>query len=216
MLGTQDLTLFIVSGLLLNAVPGSDTLLVVSRGAAHGFRIGSAAALGVGAGVFVHVLAAALGLSALLATSATAFTAIKWVGAAYLVYLGLQMLFSGKPRSGAEADGTQAGAAAGSVTWRSVFLQGFVTNVLNPKVALFFLAFVPQFIAADAPSTALAFLFLGTLFNINSIAWSHGLAWMAATGGQRIRLPGSAALWLTRGVGVLFVGFGVRLALFQR
>jgi len=217
MLGTQDLVLFVVSGILLNAVPGPDTLLVMSRGAAHGFRIGSAAALGVGAGVFVHVLAAALGLSALLATSAAAFTVVKWVGAAYLVFLGLQMLRVRGPKSGPGGrHGQEAEMTVEATTWRQVFLQGLVTNVLNPKVALFFLAFVPQFISADASNTALAFVFLGCLFNVNSIAWSHLLAWVAAEGARRVRLPARTLTWLNRGIGVLFVGFGLRLVLSQR
>lgn len=217
MLGTHDLALFVVSGLLLNAVPGPDTVLVMSRAAAHGFRVGSAAALGVGAGVFIHVLAAALGLSALLATSAAAFTVVKWMGAAYLVFLGLQMLLVRCPKPGKEGrHGNDAEMTVKETTLRQVFLQGLVTNVLNPKVALFFLAFVPQFISADASSTAMAFLFLGSIFNLNSIGWSHMLAWVAAEGGRRVRLPARTLTWLNRGIGGIFVGFGLRLLLSQR
>ena len=142
---------------------------------------------------------------------------MKWVGAAYLVFLGLQMLLARGQKPGPEVrQGQGAQATVGAVTWRQVFLQGFVTNVLNPKVALFFLAFVPQFISEDASSTAMAFLLLGCLFNVNSIAWSHLLAWVAAEGGRRVRLPATAVMWLNRGIGVLFVGFGLRLLLSQR
>jgi len=210
MLGTQDLTLFIISGLLLNIAPGPDSVLIMSRSATQGWRAGSAAALGIGAGTCVHVLAAALGLSALMASSAWAFGLIKWVGAAYLVYLGLTMLLS---RSSAKT-GPQATPAP--LPYRKIFAQGFLTNVLNPKVALFFLAFVPQFIAPDAPHKALAFVLLGAIFNINGMLWCHGLALFTAGVSQRLQVSAGAVRWLNRGIGALFLSFGVKLALAER
>ncbi|MCH7345446.1 LysE family translocator [Pelomonas sp. CA6] len=217
MFGTQDLTLFVISGLLLNITPGPDSLLILARSAGQGFRAGSAAALGIGAGTCVHVLAAALGLSALLSASAWAFTAVKLVGAAYLVYLGLAMLRSrARP-----AAATPSEAPAPAPLWQ-IFRQGFLTNVLNPKVALFFLAFVPQFIAPDAPHKALAFLLLGAIFNLNGMLWCHALAWMGALAGRRVRAglghDGRLARltsWLNRTMGALFLAFGLRLALSQ-
>lgn len=206
--GTHDLALFIVSGLLLNIAPGPDSLLIVTRSASHGWRAGSAAALGIGAGTFVHVFAAALGLSAVLATSATAFTVVKYVGAAYLLYVGLSLLLSRKP-----AADTSAPAPAAAMSWRKVFAQGFLTNALNPKVAIFFLAFVPQFISADAASKPLAFVALGCIFNFNSMIWAHFLAVSAALAGQRIRLGGRLARGLNRAIGVMFISFGIKLAL---
>ena len=207
MFGTQDLTLFVISGLLLNIAPGPDSILVMTRSASQGFKAGSAAALGIGAGVFVHVAAAALGLSALLAASAWGFTAVKWLGAAYLVYMGLAMLLS--------RAGTAAVAADAPVPkpWRALFAQGFLTNALNPKVALFFLAFVPQFIAPEAPNKALAFFALGVIFNIGGMLWCHALALFTAQASQRVKLGGRAALWLNRLIGGLFVSFGIKLAL---
>jgi threonine/homoserine/homoserine lactone efflux protein len=207
--GTHDLALFIVSGLLLNIAPGPDSLLIVTRSASHGWRAGSAAALGIGAGTFVHVFAAALGLSAVLATSATAFTVVKYVGAAYLLYVGLSLLWSRKPAADTSAPATPAAA----MSWRKIFAQGFLTNALNPKVAIFFLAFVPQFISADAASKPLAFIALGCIFNFNSMIWAHFLAVSAAMAGQRIRLGGSLARWLNRAIGVMFISFGIKLAL---
>ncbi len=221
MLGTHDLGLFILSGLLLNVMPGPDSLLIMARSAAHGFRAGSAAALGIGAGTCVHVLAAALGLSALLSASAAAFTVVKLLGAAYLVYLGLTLLLKRQARPGAaSSDSTPTtpvspSASPGS-TPRAIFMQGFLTNVLNPKVALFFLAFVPQFISADAPSKALAFIFLGAIFNFNAMLWCHLLAWIGAVTGAQVRnrrWSEPLARWLNRGLGALFLTFGVRLAL---
>ena len=210
MLGIHDLSLFIASGLLLNIVPGPDTMLVVTRSAAQGWRAGSAAALGIGAGTFVHVLAAALGMSALLATSAHAFTVVKWVGAAYLVYVGVRMWLAR-----AERDAPAQGVAA-PLPYRKIFAQGFLTNALNPKVALFFLAFVPQFIDPGSPTKALAFIALGCVFNLNSMIWSHGLALFSAAVGQRTRVGPRTARWLNRAIGTVFIACGVRLALGSR
>jgi RhtB (resistance to homoserine/threonine) family protein len=210
MLGIHDLPLFVISGLLLNIAPGPDSILIMSRSATQGWRAGSAAALGIGAGTCVHVLAAALGLSALLATSAWAFTIIKWVGAAYLVYIGLQMLMA---RRAAGADGGAAAPTLPALPWRKIFAQGFLTNVLNPKVALFFLAFVPQFIAPDAPHKALAFIVLGAVFNFNGMLWCHFLAVSTALASRRLKLGGALAQWLNRAIGALFLSFGVKLAL---
>lgn len=215
MLGTHDLGLFIASGLLLNLTPGPDSLLIMARSATQGFRAGSAAALGIGAGTCVHVLAAALGLSALLSASAAAFTVVKLLGAAYLVWLGAAMLF--KRRAPAAGGDTPPPAPAPlPLPLRKIFAQGFLTNVLNPKVGLFFLAFVPQFISADAPSKAAAFLFLGAVFNVNGMLWCHLLAWSSAAAGARARghaWARTAGRWLNRGIGALFLGFGVRLAM---
>ena len=205
MLGIHDLWLFVASGLLLNLTPGADTLFIATRSAALGWRFGVAAALGICTGCLVHVLAAALGLSAILATSPLAFTVVKWVGAAYLVYMGLNLLLQ-RQQAG------QAPRALAPAAWSSVFVQGFLTNVLNPKVALFFLAFVPQFIAPAAPQKALAFLVLGGIFTFNSLLWCLLLAWLAARMGK-LGVKHRLQQWLQRGIGGLFVGLGVRLAL---
>jgi len=214
MFGIHDLALFVVSGILLNIMPGPDSLLIMSRSAAHGWKAGCSAALGIGAGTMVHVLAAALGLSALLATSATAFTVVKWVGAAYIVWCGIGMLRA-KLRSDAPA-GAAAAPDGVPVTYRRIFAQGFLTNVLNPKVALFFLAFVPQFISADAPNKALAFLVLGCIFNFNGMLWCNGLAVFTAFASAKLKLKPMVSLWLNRVTGGLFLALGVRLALSEQ
>lgn len=209
MFGIHDLTLFVLSGLLLNLTPGPDSLLVITRSAAQGWLAGAAAALGIAAGTCLHILAAALGLSALLATSATAFTLVKLMGAAYLVWLGLGLLFR-RPHTQAKPAGTSA------VSLRRVFLQGFLSNALNPKVALFFLAFVPQFIAPDGPDQTLAFLILGGIFNLNSLLWCLLLAVATARASARLR-PGEAlGRWLHRAIGGLFIALGVKLSLAGR
>lgn len=211
--GIQNWPLFIAAGLLLNITPGADMALIASRAAGGGFRAGAAAALGVGAGCGVHIAAAALGLSALLAGSATAFTLLRWVGAAYLVWLGVALL---RTRAGRATPTLQVGGGPAALAWRRVFAQGFLTNALNPKVALFFLAFVPQFIAADAGRKAAAFVLLGVVFVVNGTLVNLGVAWAVATLRARLgQRPGSARLgpWVNRGVGALFVVLGLRLAL---
>lgn len=212
MFGIHDLTLFIISGLLLNLMPGPDSLLIMARSGAQGWRAGSAAALGIGAGTMVHVLAAALGLSALLSTSAAAFTVVKWIGAAYIVYMGIGMLRARLRDQVQQAPAT----AVQPLAWRKIFFQGFLTNVLNPKVALFFLAFVPQFIAADSASKPLAFIILGTIFNFNGMLYCHGLALFTAFASARLNIKPRVTLWMNRTMGGLFLALGARLALSEQ
>ena len=206
MFGIHDLTLFIISGLLLNLVPGPDSLLIMSRSASQGWRAGSAAALGIGTGTMLHVGAAAIGLSALLATSAAAFTLVKLLGAAYIFYLGLCLLLRKKMDRKMLAD-------VPPVPYRNIVFQGFLTNVLNPKVALFFLAFVPQFIAAGAPNKALAFIILGCIFNLNSMLWCNFLAVSSAMASHRLKPNQAVSAWLNRIAGGLFIALGLKLAL---
>ena len=207
MFGIHDLALFVVSGLLLNVMPGPDSLLIMTRSATQGWRAGSAAALGIVTGTFVHIFAAALGLSAILATSAAAFTVVKLLGAAYILYLAVGMLLSKR------SDGVEQQLVIAPLPLRRIYGQGILTNVLNPKVALFFLAFVPQFIDANAPHKALAFLILGAIFNINGMLWCHALALFTAQARARLKPSPAVTQWLNRATGGLFVWLGVKLAL---
>jgi threonine/homoserine/homoserine lactone efflux protein len=211
----QQLLLFLAAGLLLNLTPGPDVLYIVSNAMRRGAMAGVVAGLGINAGCFVHIVAAAVGVGALLAASATAFMVLKWVGAAYLLWIGARLLLS---RAAPQRWGAPAGAppayedAAGSAGLWSVFRGGFLTNVLNPKVAIFFLAFVPQFIAPATEHKALAFLALGALFNVNSViinaGWALAAAWIA-----RRQAVQRSLQWLDRVAGLMFIGFGLRLAL---
>ena len=207
MLGTQHLWLFVVSGLLLNITPGQDTLYIVGRTLAQGRRAGLLSVLGISTGSVIHTLAAAFGLSAILATSATAFTVVKLAGAGYLVYLGMKLLLE-RP---APAVGPDLAAVTAS-DW-SVYRAGLLTNVLNPKVALFFMAFLPQFVAPDAGARLLPFLFLGAVFVFNGTLWCLVLVWTAAAMSRRLQRSTSWGLALKRASGALFVGLGARLAL---
>lgn len=207
----DQLLLFVVAGLLLNLTPGPDVLYIVTHALKSGARAGIVAALGITAGCFVHIFAAAVGVSALLAASATAFTLLKWIGAAYLVWVGLKMLrASAPPPMDVAAPGARTGNAP---DLKTIFARGFATNALNPKVALFFLAFLPQFIGPAIERKSLAFLLLGLLFNFNglwvNIGWAVAAAWLS----RRVGVVRTGMHWLERAAGAMFLGFGLKLAL---
>ena len=234
----DQLLLFMAAGWLLNLTPGPDVLYIVSSALRGGVRAGMVAALGITAGCFVHIAAAAVGVSAVLMASSTAFTVLKWVGAAYLLYVGVRLLFS-RASSAIELGATPAVStgATGRNGLKNVFFKGFWTNVLNPKVALFFLAFVPQFIAPGTENPALHFLLLGILFNVNALPVNLGYAALAGWASRRAGGifaagpasdenvhprgaatraalgPGGLFLWLDRIAGAMFIGFGIKLAL---
>ncbi len=210
----ESLLLFAAAGVLLNLTPGPDVLYIVTHALRSGARAGMVAALGIGAGCFVHIFAAAVGVSALMAASVTAFTVLKWVGAIYLVYVGMRLL-TDKSKFAMNLEATQADFtwATARIDYKSVFFQGFWTNTLNPKVALFFLAFVPQFIASDVQNKPLAFLLLGLLFNFNALWVNLGWAQVAACMAQRAVAMQQHLRWLDRITGAIFVGFGIKLAL---
>ncbi|MBL0242930.1 MAG: LysE family translocator [Rhodoferax sp.] len=208
--------MFIAAGLLLNLTPGPDVLYIVSHALRSGARAGMVAALGITTGCFVHIIAAAVGVSALMAASTTAFAVLKWLGAAYLVYVGIRLLFFKIENAiDFEATSLDSTRASGQNGYKTVFLRGFWTNALNPKVALFFLAFVPQFIAPAVEHKPLAFLLLGLLFNFNglwvNLGWAVAAAWLAG----RADVVQKSMHWLDRVAGALFIGFGIKLALTQ-
>jgi threonine/homoserine/homoserine lactone efflux protein len=219
MLGIPGYLLFVAAGVLLNLTPGQDTMFIIGRSLSGGQRSGVAAAFGIAVGSIGHTLAAALGLSVILATSAAAFTAVKVAGAAYLIYLGGKLLLGGHrtvavaPSSApAAAPGGMPRAPSPSLPVRAAFGQGILTNLLNPKVALFFLAFLPQFIDSTSPTRTLAFLVLGATFITTGLAWCLVLA-VAAGRLQSffLRNPSTRVL-LDRAVGALFLVLGARLA----
>jgi RhtB (resistance to homoserine/threonine) family protein len=209
---TDQLLLFIAAGWLLNLTPGPDVLYIVSNALKSGARAGVVAGLGITAGCFVHIAAAALGVGALLATSAMAFTVLKWAGAAYLVWMGVRMLFARASTTGGVIAAAHA-VPSEAASLKRIFVGGFWTNVLNPKVAIFFLAFVPQFIAPGTESKALAFVLLGVLFNINAIPVNTGWALTAAWMARRVGAVQRGLHWLDRVAGAMFIGFGIKLAL---
>lgn len=205
MFGIHDFGLFLVTGILLNLAPGPDTAYIVGRSLAQGREAGVASAFGISVGSLFHTLAAALGLSAILAASAWAFGFVKIVGGGYLIFLGIKMLLERHRRLDVPSHFRRSSAMA-------AFRQGILTNVLNPKVALFFLAFLPQFIDPTSTAKVAAFITLGLTFVITGTTWCLVLALFASAFSERLRGNQTIAGLLNRAVGALFVFLGVRLA----
>jgi threonine/homoserine/homoserine lactone efflux protein len=206
MLGIHDFGVFLATGIILNLIPGQDTFYILGRSISQGRSAGIASVLGISSGGLVHTLAAALGLSALLAASASAFLAVKLLGSAYLIYLGARMLLTSRKSIATMPTGFI------SADFLTIYRQGMFTNVLNPKVALFFLAFVPQFIAPNSPNKFLAFIALGLCFITTGTIWCFCLAWFASILGDRLRGNTTFADALGRTGGALLVFLGIRLA----
>jgi threonine/homoserine/homoserine lactone efflux protein len=202
----HGLPMFMLAALVLNATPGVDLLLTVSRTAMGGARAGAAAALGIAAGCALHVLAGAFGLAALLAVSATAFALIKWLGAAYLLWLGFGLL-----RSAWRSPAAAPLPARRVLSWRGEFRTGLLTNLLNPKVALFLLAFLPQFIAVQAANKTLAYLLLGAVFVVQGLLFLLLLVFVTSRL-ARLAPWARGARALRASAGLLFVGLAARLA----
>jgi RhtB (resistance to homoserine/threonine) family protein len=205
MFGIHDFGLFLVAGVLLNLTPGPDTVYILGRSVAQGREAGVASALGICLGSIFHTCAAALGLSAILATSALAFAAIKLLGGGYLIFLGIKMLLDCRKQLSLPSNFRRR-------TTMAAFRQGILTNVLNPKVALFFLAFLPQFIDPASNMKVAAFLALGLTFVTTGTIWCLLLAWFAAVFSERLRANEAVGQWLNRTAGALFVFLGLRLA----
>ncbi len=204
----HSLLLFVGAGLLLNLTPGPDLLYILGRSVSQGRSAGVLSAVGVGAGCVVHVLGAALGLSALLLAVPRAYDVVRLAGAAYLVVLGVKALRS---RAGA----LEVKALA-PLSPRRIFFQGALTNVLNPKVALFFLAFLPQFADPARGPLAPQLLLLGAIFAVNATIVCSGFALFASGLGAWLRTRYGVSRLLDRMTGGLFIALGLRLALLDR
>jgi threonine/homoserine/homoserine lactone efflux protein len=204
----STLAVFALASFLLIIVPGPAVLYVVTRSIAQGRRAGLVSMLGVETGGLVHVAAAAVGLSALVASSATAFTVVKLAGAAYLVYLGIRRLLA--------RDEPLPEVQVGGRSTKRLFAQGVVVNVLNPKTAVFFLAFLPQFVHPADGSVTLQFLVLGLTFVAVAVLSDGAYALLAGVAGDRLRSSERVRRWLDRFSGAVFIGLGVTSALSGR
>lgn len=206
MFGIQHFEMFLAAGILLNLTPGSDTLYILSRSISQGKQAGIYSVLGISSGIAVHTLLAGLGLSAILATSAEAFGAVKLLGALYLGYLGLSTLLSRNnkllPQTG----------PASALSRRDIFLQGLLTNVLNPKVALFFLSFLPQFIVPSSDYGLLPFVLLGATFFTTGTLWCLLLVTFSSAMTGFLRSNPRIAGRMNRFCGVIYLGLGLKLA----
>jgi threonine/homoserine/homoserine lactone efflux protein len=205
---TTSLIVFLTATLALNLTPGPDMLYVIARSVGQGQKAGVVSALGIGAGCLAHMFAAAFGLSALLMSSAVAYDVVKYAGAAYLVYLGARALLS-------ESE-TQEQSELQPARLSSIFYQGVVTNVLNPKVALFFLAFLPQFAKAENGSIAWQIIFLGFLFNISGTLVNVIVALLGGKIGNAFKRRPAFAQIQRRLTGGVFIALGLRLAFAKR
>ena len=212
MFGIENYWGFILTGILLNITPGSDTMYIITRSVSQGKKAGFYSVLGIVSGILVHTVLAALGLSLILAKSPLAFTIVKYVGASYLCYLGFKMLTS-KAQS-IIADGLQNGeklTQTKALDYRKIFKQGVLTNTFNPKVALFFLAFFPQFIDPSYAHSTLSFLVLGLTFAVTSLVWCLCLALLASKFSEKLRKNPAIESILNKISGVIFIGLGIKL-----
>lgn len=203
----HSLLLFMAAGLALNITPGPDMLYVAARSTSEGRAAGIVSSLGIAAGTLFHITAVALGLSALLAAVPVAYTTIRIAGAVYLVYLGIRALTS------------QTGHATRVVahaTLRTIFRQGVITNVLNPKVALFFLAFLPQFVDPVRGSAAAQIVVLGLIFDTSGTIVNTVVALGASRAAERVRGDSRVGEILRKFTGVIFIGLGLRIAFATR
>lgn len=200
---------FALAALLLNLTPGNDMLYVAARSTSQGIKAGIISSLGIMAGCMVHILAAVIGLSAIIAQSALAFNIIKYVGAAYLVYLGIRSIISRKKTFEVKNKMQQQ-------SYTRIFWQGVITNVLNPKVALFFLAFLPQFINVESRHTALQILFLGTWFNVGGTLVNIIVAILFGKIGTWLSQSPRFIQWQERITGAMLIALGIKVALSKK
>ena len=212
MFGIENYLGFILAAILLNLTPGTDSMYIITRSVSQGQTAGVYSVLGITSGILVHTLLAALGLSVLLANSPTAFMIVKYIGASYLCYLGLKMLLSKNSNSvtnhlSKDQDVTSQKAVDG---WQ-IYKQGVLTNTFNPKVALFFLAFFPQFIDASYAYGMLSFLMLGLTFATTGFIWCLCLAMLASKFSKKLRENPKIESMMNKISGVVFMGLGIKL-----
>ncbi len=208
--GIINFPAFLLAGILLNLTPGSDTMYILARSVSLGKKAGVLSALGISTGAVVHTVAAACGLSVVLASSATAFLLVKYTGACYLIYLGIKSFLTTSSVS------IDQGKIEGGTSYREVYVSGMLTNILNPKVALFFLAFLPQFIITGIENSMLSFLILGATFIVTGTIWCLFLALSASTLSKKMIGNGYFSKFLHKLTGGIFIGLGVKLALSER
>ncbi len=202
---TDNLALYVIASLALILTPGQDMIYVIGRTLAQGRVAGLASAIGVILGILVHTALAAIGVGAILHASETLFTALKLIGAAYLVYLGVRMMATREVPIDARAGSSRASAL-------SLVLQGALSNVTNPKFCLFFFAFLPQFVDPASPHPTRDLVALGVLYALLGLPVKCGVALIAAHLSDRMLRKPKALVWMNRACGALLVGLGIRLA----
>ena len=210
MFGIINFEAFLIAGLVMNLTPGADTMYILGRSIAQGKKAVILSVLGISTGAIFHILFATLGLSIILAKSATAFEIVKYLGAAYLIFLGLKAIL--KKESGK----FELSHENKIVNYKKIYFSGVLTNILNPKVALFFLAFLPQFIDPNYVQSSFPFLILGVTFLLTGTIWCLILALFASKLSDRIRENYKIKMWLDKITGGIFVALGIKLALMKK
>jgi RhtB (resistance to homoserine/threonine) family protein len=210
MTGIIHFETFLLTGILLNLTPGNDTIFILTKSIGQGKKAGIVSALGIGTGNIVHTIFAAFGLSLIIAKSILLFNVIKFIGAGYLIYLGYKMLTD---KSQLNTDGIKTTI---KVNYWKIFRDGIVTNILNPKVALFYIAFLPQFIDPSLKSTILPFLLLGTTFITTGTIWCFILAIFASTLFGKLKQNEKVSRYINKVCGIALVGLGIKVALTER
>lgn len=212
MFGIENYWGFILTAILLNITPGSDTMYIITRSVSQGKKAGIYSVLGVVSGILVHTLLAALGLSIILAKSPLAFMIVKYIGASYLCYLGFKMLISKSDSVIADSlSDNDKLTQAKSLNYRQIYKQGMLTNTFNPKVALFFIAFFPQFIDPSYAHSTLSFLILGLTFALTGLVWCLCLALLASRFSQKLRDNPAIESMLNKFSSMVFIGLGIKL-----
>lgn len=210
MFGIDNYGLFIISGVILNITPGADTVYILSRSVSGGKTDGVLSVAGITSGSLIHTILAAFGLSVILAESAVLFNALKIAGAAYLVFLGIRTIVNSRK-------GVRTGSSfTVESNRRRIFRQGFFTSLLNPKTALFFLSYLPQFVDSRSAGGPVPFLILGLTFATTGTLWCLFLVHAAAGLSGRLHRSNRISLLLHRLSGVLFIGLGIRLLMNEK
>lgn len=209
-MSTEQWWLFIVACTVLNTVPGPDTIYITTKTISQGRLSGMLSALGVCTGAMVHATAAGMGLSAILATSAYAFTIVKWIGALYLIYLGYKAIAITLKTEQQSFDAKKLSTSPKKHLWQ-IYFQGVLVDILNPKTALFFLAFIPQFINPEAGNSVWQFIFLGLIVIINALIIEVVLISFASKTTDFLRTSKSLSNWIERSMGMTLIGLGLHL-----
>ena len=210
MFGIENYLVFIISGIILNITPGNDTIYILSRSIAQGRKAGVISVLGIGTGALTHTIMASLGLSVILNKSILLFDIIKYIGVLYLVYIGLKTIISKNNPFNNQTN------IESVIDYKQIYKQGFFTNLFNPKVALFFLSFLPQFINPNINHTPIPFLILGVTFLTTGTIWCLFLAYASSFLSKILRENNKISTLTHKLSGIIFIGLGLKLAFEKR
>jgi RhtB (resistance to homoserine/threonine) family protein len=210
MTGITNFETFLLSGILLNLTPGNDTIFILTRSIGQGRKAGIISALGIGTGNIIHTTLAAFGLSLIVSKSILLFTVIKYAGAAYLLYIGYKMLTDKSQLNTSEVEFSKL------INYRKIYTDAMITNVLNPKVTLFFIAFLPQFIDPTFRNTVLPFLILGITFTTTGTIWCLILANFSSAIFAKLKASGKISKYINRVCGLALVALGIKVALTEK